>query len=381
MSRRKNRKSLFGGDAPKVDPDMIREHEKKQIEKNAKEAVGNSENPDSENKENAAPADNTNLDRDTLLAEYKDKVQKLNDLLTQTAEQKTEFNIKKNLRTEVQAKIQNEKSRLENKLSTTTAEQMAGFLKELQDVQNALGSIVVDIKQLNKEELQNYTVGLSMIGDGLSRIFNTYGSAERGAAAPELEITQPNPKVEAKLVDTSAAEKMDAVQLATEIKNIDTQLASANTDAEQIATKLGQIITWLDRTNVEKELQSLQKEFERKEKAALKSIANNAIKDVADNLERSAEFLPKQKEHLGAIFDSVAERLKKADIELQDAFKKYGIEKVETNIGDKPDYDIHAEVAKVPVPNKNTGEIISVQESGYYLNGLLLRPSKVVVAA
>lgn len=374
MSRGR-RKSLFGGDKKSsVTPDMERELEKKRMEEAADKAVG----MDDSASESAKP-----LDRDAMLQEYHQKVDALNDLLQSNADKKTQVNTKNAERSKLTATVQDEKSRLEASLAKLKTEQTNGFLKELKDVEQALGDVVADIQSLdNSAEMEGFITGLGMIGKGLSNIFNDYSIEGTPADAVEMTLQNTDPTVSAETVEKLADADLDAVRLATEIKAIDQKTAEAQSAAQDIDAKLQQATTLLDnaKSNLEKDLQNLQKEYASAQTTALKKVAEATITTVADNLERSIKLLPKQQDKLGGIFNSVSERLTKAEAELQDAFLKFGIEKVESPVNGTPDYNVHQEVAKIAVPGKDTGTILDVQENGYKLNGRLLRPAKILVA-
>ena len=59
---------------------------------------------------------------------------------------------------------------------------------------------------------------------------------------------------------------------------------------------------------------------------------------------------------------------------------KFGLEEIKSQ-GEVFNTDIHEAVAHVPVESEEQkGKIIDVTEKGYYLNGVVLRYAKVVVA-
>ena len=66
--------------------------------------------------------------------------------------------------------------------------------------------------------------------------------------------------------------------------------------------------------------------------------------------------------------------------ELLGVFEKRGIQRVEPNIGDKFDHNLHQAMAQVEDPKVEPGCIIQSMQSGYILHERLLRPAMVVVS-
>ena len=64
----------------------------------------------------------------------------------------------------------------------------------------------------------------------------------------------------------------------------------------------------------------------------------------------------------------------------RDVLEKYGIEQVQTD-GEKFDPEKHEAVSMQQTEDSESGDIISVFQKGYTLNGRLIRPAMVVVAS
>ena len=110
--------------------------------------------------------------------------------------------------------------------------------------------------------------------------------------------------------------------------------------------------------------------------ALVSSAASDTIKGllpVLDDCERAMELLQKSsdeaaKEGTGLIYDKLMKYL-----------KSKGLERIEAK-GQKFDTDFHEAVAQVPVEEEDKkGLIYDVIETGYTLNGKILRYAKVVV--
>ncbi len=64
---------------------------------------------------------------------------------------------------------------------------------------------------------------------------------------------------------------------------------------------------------------------------------------------------------------------------LLNAVEKFGVEQI-SPAGEVLNPDLHQAIAVVPMPDKNSNEIIDVTQKGYTLNGRLVRAALVVVA-
>ena len=99
--------------------------------------------------------------------------------------------------------------------------------------------------------------------------------------------------------------------------------------------------------------------------------------DVADNMNRAASLVTtEQKEQFKDIFDGIA----LTEQSLIQTFQRHDIVRVETD-GVKFDPNQHEAISQIPVPNKETGDIIDVLRHGYKMGDRLLRPAQVIVCA
>jgi molecular chaperone GrpE len=67
--------------------------------------------------------------------------------------------------------------------------------------------------------------------------------------------------------------------------------------------------------------------------------------------------------------------------ELQGAFERNGLKRVEPARGDKFDPHLHQAMMEQPAADVPPGAVIQVMQSGYELMGRIVRPAMVVVAA
>ena len=119
------------------------------------------------------------------------------------------------------------------------------------------------------------------------------------------------------------------------------------------------------------------KEREDASRFAISGFAKDLL-DVADNLRRALDAVPEDlaaDERVKTFVDGI-EATERAMLR---TFEKNGIEKLEPL--DEPfDPNFHEVMFEGPAPDKAPGTIIQVVETGYVLNGRILRPARVGVA-
>lgn len=154
--------------------------------------------------------------------------------------------------------------------------------------------------------------------------------------------------------------KEKIAKLEAEKKDIEAKLAKEKDDYVRL---MAEFDTFRRRTSEEK-------------LALVNSAAKDTIKGllpVLDDCERAMELLSKSsdeaaKEGTSLIYDKLMKYL-----------KSKGLEKIEAK-GQKFDTDFHEAVAQVPVEDKDKkGLVYDVIETGYMLDGKILRYAKVVV--
>lgn len=99
---------------------------------------------------------------------------------------------------------------------------------------------------------------------------------------------------------------------------------------------------------------------------------------AADNLERALQATPKSDEPGVSNFVLGIEMTAK---ELQSAFDKNGLKKVEPGEGDKFDPNLHQAMMEEPAAGIPGGAVVRTLQSGYALYGRIVRPALVVTAA
>ncbi len=99
---------------------------------------------------------------------------------------------------------------------------------------------------------------------------------------------------------------------------------------------------------------------------------------VYDNLKRALAAAQQDQSDCGkALIEGVELTLR----ELQNVFKKHGIEVISPKVGDKFDPQLHQAMFEAPVPNTKAGDIIEVMTEGFMIHDRLLRPAQVGVSS
>jgi molecular chaperone GrpE len=111
---------------------------------------------------------------------------------------------------------------------------------------------------------------------------------------------------------------------------------------------------------------------------AIQKFARDLL-GVADNLERALQHAPHDAE-AGPLKNLVV-GLEMTEKELQGAFERNGLKRVEPARGDKFDPHLHQAMMEQPAEDVVAGGVIQVMQSGYELMGRIVRPAMVIVAA
>ncbi len=119
-----------------------------------------------------------------------------------------------------------------------------------------------------------------------------------------------------------------------------------------------------------------EQDVEKAHKFALEKFAKDILNTI-DNLER-ALATPKntEEESVKALFDGVELTLK----ELLATVARFGVEPVGA-VGEAFNPDLHQAISMQPAEGFESNQIITVLQKGYLLNGRVIRPAMVMVAA
>ena len=95
-----------------------------------------------------------------------------------------------------------------------------------------------------------------------------------------------------------------------------------------------------------------------------------------DNLDLALEALAGSHE----IEPSLIKGLEATRRAINDALLKAGVKILRPSIGEDPDPHVHEIIGTVPTPGSNTGQIVSVVQSGYMIGPRLVRAARVIVS-
>ena len=119
-----------------------------------------------------------------------------------------------------------------------------------------------------------------------------------------------------------------------------------------------------------------EQDIEKAHKFALEKFSKDILNTI-DNLERAlATPANKEDENIKALFDGVELTLK----ELLSTVSRFGVEPVGA-VGDTFNPDLHQAISMQPAEGFTTNQITTVLQKGYTLNGRVIRPAMVMVAA
>ena len=119
-----------------------------------------------------------------------------------------------------------------------------------------------------------------------------------------------------------------------------------------------------------------EQDIEKAHKFALEKFSKDILNTI-DNLERAlATPANKEDENIKALFDGVELTLK----ELLSTVSRFGVEPV-GSVGDTFNPDLHQAISMQPAEGVESNRITTVLQKGYTLNGRVIRPAMVMVAA
>ncbi len=182
----------------------------------------------------------------------------------------------------------------------------------------------------------------------------------------EQEITQETEQVE---TVEQVTEEVDALEEAiARVQELEEQLAET--------AKKEQDILLRSRAELDNMRRRAEADVEKAHKFALEKFAKDILNTI-DNLERAlATPANKEDESIKTLFDGVELTLK----ELLATVARFGIEPVGV-VGEVFNPDLHQAISMQPVEGFETNQITTVLQKGYLLNGRVIRPAMVMVAA
>ncbi|MDR1908009.1 MAG: nucleotide exchange factor GrpE [Holosporales bacterium] len=127
------------------------------------------------------------------------------------------------------------------------------------------------------------------------------------------------------------------------------------------------------------EMDNIQKRAQREKEDAARFGASSLAKDIVifvDNLERALKNIP----NVGGNneFKSFVDGVEMISRDITKTLEKHGILKIDSD-GQTFDPDLHQVVSEVPANDKETGVVFETLQTGYTINGRLLRAAIVAV--
>ena len=194
---------------------------------------------------------------------------------------------------------------------------------------------------------------------------------EQKIETPEVE-KQEDAVVE-ETQQTEPSQELDPLEEAiSRVQELEEQL---KTQIEEAANK-EQDILLRSRAEIENLRRRTEQDVEKAHKFALEKFSKDILNTI-DNLERAlATPANKEDESVKALFDGVELTLK----ELVSTVGRFGVEAVGV-VGEAFNPDLHQAISMQPAEGFETNQISVVLQKGYTLNGRVIRPAMVMVAA
>lgn len=194
---------------------------------------------------------------------------------------------------------------------------------------------------------------------------------EQKIETPEVEKQEDSVVEETQ--QTEPSQELDPLEEAiARVQELEEQL---KTQIEEAANK-EQDILLRSRAEIENLRRRTEHDVEKAHKFALEKFSKDILNTI-DNLERAlATPANKEDESVKALFDGVELTLK----ELVSTVGRFGVEAVGV-VGEAFNPDLHQAISMQPAEGFETNQISVVLQKGYTLNGRVIRPAMVMVAA
>lgn len=200
----------------------------------------------------------------------------------------------------------------------------------------------------------------------------------------EKKMSEQEQKVETQEVEKeeSVVEETQQTEPSQELDPLEEAIARVQELEEQLKTQIEeaankeQDILLRSRAEIENLRRRTEQDVEKAHKFALEKFSKDILNTI-DNLERAlATPANKEDESVKALFDGVELTLK----ELVSTVGRFGVEAVGV-VGETFNPDLHQAISMQPAEGFETNQISVVLQKGYTLNGRVIRPAMVMVAA
>ncbi|CWW89634.1 nucleotide exchange factor GrpE [Haemophilus influenzae] len=194
---------------------------------------------------------------------------------------------------------------------------------------------------------------------------------EQKIETPEVEKQEDSVVEETQ--QTESSQELDPLEEA--IARVQELEELLKTQIEEAANK-EQDILLRSRAEIENLRRRTEQDVEKAHKFAVEKFSKDILNTI-DNLERAlATPANKEDESVKALFDGVELTLK----ELVSTVSRFGVEAVGV-VGEAFNPDLHQAISMQPAEGFETNQISIVLQKGYTLNGRVIRPAMVMVAA
>ncbi len=164
---------------------------------------------------------------------------------------------------------------------------------------------------------------------------------------------------------------------AQEERDLETENADLSREVDELKDRLLRALA--ETENVRRRAQ---REREDAAKFAVTAFARDVL-SVADNLQRALEAVPGEApagdDEEGGALASLVGGIELTGRELVSVLQRHGIEKIDA-AGEKFDHNLHEAMFEMPTADAEPGTVVTVVQTGYVLNGRLLRAARVGVA-
>ncbi len=199
-----------------------------------------------------------------------------------------------------------------------------------------------------------------------------------------------SPENAQKTTDTDMSNETDAIneQANSETNNQDTPPTYRSTDIDELHAIITQLET--NNSDLSEKLDKITRAYadaenraKRADKDRLDAIKFGPMKmardilDVADNFERALQAYPETEDNN---LKEVLEGLQLTEKSLHQVLSRFDVNPIDTTNA-KFDPNFHEAVTQVPMPDKQSGDILDVVRKGYTMGERLLRPAQVVTVA
>lgn len=200
----------------------------------------------------------------------------------------------------------------------------------------------------------------------------------------EKKMSEQEQKVETQEVEKeeSVVEETQQTEPSQELDPLEEAIARVQELEEQLKTQIEeaankeQDILLRSRAEIENLRRRTEQDVEKAHKFALEKFSKDILNTI-DNLERAlATPANKEDESVKALFDGVELTLK----ELVSTVSRFGVEAVGV-VGEAFNPDLHQAISMQPAEGFESNQISVVLQKGYTLNGRVIRPAMVMVAA